>query len=281
MATSLVDPSPDAKQGNVTSMPSFKPVAALTRGLDVLRIVNELRDASVAALHRETGLDKATIVRMLETLEHEGYVTRNPSNSGYVPTGRTLQLSRGYDLHHRIGLLCEPILTEFRQAIGWPSDVALFDHDAMIVVQTSRETGPLFFNRRPGFRAPILETSIGRAYLAFCADSERERILARLRPRTDPANALASDPQRLEALLSDVRARGFACMDDSYSDREYSGQLWAMAVPVRDEQGILATLNIMMLRSAVSPEAAQERFLDMLITNANRLAHVLRHASWG
>ncbi|MGY0788439.1 hypothetical protein ACW7BJ_03640 [Azospirillum argentinense] len=33
-------------------------------------------------------------------------------------------------------------------------------------------------------------------------------------------------------------------MDDSYSDRGYSGQLWAMAVPVREEQGILATLNI-------------------------------------
>lgn len=257
-------------------MPSFKPVAALTRGLDVLRAVNELRDASVAALHKETGLDKATIVRMLETLEHEGYVTRNPSNTGYITTGRTLQLSRGYDLHHRIALLCEPILAEFRQTIGWPSDVALFDHDAMIVVQTSRESGPLFFNRRPGFRAPILETSIGRAYLAFCADSERDRIIERLRSRIDPRDALAHNPQRLESILAEVRERGFACMDDSYSNREYSGQLWAMAVPVRDEGGILAALNIMMLRSAVTPEAAQERFLGMLTEVAKRLAVSLR-----
>ncbi|CAO3437904.1 IclR family transcriptional regulator C-terminal domain-containing protein [Azospirillum argentinense] len=58
-------------------------------------------------------------------------------------------------------------------------------------------------------------------------------------------------------------------MDGAYSDREYSGHLWAVAVPVRDEQGIFATLNIMMPRSAASPESAQERFLDMLITNAN------------
>ena len=58
---------------------------------------------------------------MLETLEHEGYVTRNPTNSGYRVTGRTLQLSRGYDIHQRIGQASEPILAEFRKAIGWPS----------------------------------------------------------------------------------------------------------------------------------------------------------------
>lgn len=257
-------------------MPSFKPVIALTRGLEVLRVVNELRDASVAALHKRTGLDKATIVRMLETLEHEGYVTRNASSTGYVATGRTLQLSNGYDRHHRIGLLAEPILAEFRHAIGWPSDVALFDHDAMIVVQTSRETGPLFFNRRPGFRAPVLETSIGRAYLAFCDPEERERIVERLRAKPDPRNALAHDPRTLDALLAAVRARGFACMDDSYSEREYAGQLWAMAVPVHDEGGVHAALNIMMLRSAVTPEMAEERFLEPLKDTARHLASALR-----
>jgi len=259
-------------------MPSFKPVTALTRGLDVLRVVNELREATVSALHKETGLDKATIVRMLETLEHEGYVTRSPSNNGYVATGRTLQLSRGYDLHHRIGLLSEPILTEFRHRIGWPSDVALFDHDAMIVVQTSRESGPLFFNRRPGFRAPILETSIGRAYLAYCDPMERERIIARLRAKPDIRNVLASEPEKLEALLGEVRMRGFACMDDTYSEREYSRQMWAMAVPVQDEGGIHATLNIMMLRNAIAPDMAVERFLGPLKETADRLADVLRNS---
>ena len=257
-------------------MPSFKTVTALARGLDVLRVVNDLRDASVAALHRETGLSKATIVRMLETLEHEGYVTRNTTNSGYRVTGRTLQLSRGYDIHQRIGQASEPILAEFRKAIGWPSDVALFDHDAMIVVQTTRETGPLFFNRRPGFRAPVLETSIGRAYLAFCDPKERERIVARLRADPDARNALARDPGRLDALLAEVRTRGFACMDDAYSEREYSGQLWAMAVPILDERGIQATLNVMLLRNAVTPEMAEERFLAPLKETAARLAAVLR-----
>ena len=84
-------------------MPSFKPVIALSRGLDILRVVNEERQASVGSLHKATGLDKATIVRMLETLEHEGYVLRDVDRAVYAPTGRALLLSQGYDQHLWIG----------------------------------------------------------------------------------------------------------------------------------------------------------------------------------
>ena len=49
-------------------MGSYKPVNAALRGLDVLAAVNKLKGrATIGELHRETSLDKATIVRMLET----------------------------------------------------------------------------------------------------------------------------------------------------------------------------------------------------------------------
>ena len=55
-------------------MACFKPVIALTRGLEILRVVNDEGRSTVRSLHKATGLDKATIVRMLQTLEHEGYI---------------------------------------------------------------------------------------------------------------------------------------------------------------------------------------------------------------
>ncbi len=115
-------------------MPSFKPVIALTRGLEILRVVNQERQATIRAIHAATGLDKATIVRMLETLEHEGYVMRDPDQAIYSPTGRTLVLSQGFDQHLWIGRTAESIMNEFRKRIGWPSDLAIFDRDAMILV---------------------------------------------------------------------------------------------------------------------------------------------------
>jgi hypothetical protein len=44
-----------------------RPVIALSRGLEVLRVINQERHSTVGSLHKATGLNKATIVRMLET----------------------------------------------------------------------------------------------------------------------------------------------------------------------------------------------------------------------
>lgn len=252
--------------------PSYSPVTALTRGLEVLRIINQLGEATVGALHKATGLDKATIVRMLETLEHEGYVARDPSRSVYVVTGRTLLLSQGYDLHRRVAAQSQPVLDAFRDRIGWPSDIGLRDVDAMLVVQSNREHGPIFFNRKPGFRAPMLVTSLGRAYLAHCDDEERDGILSLLRRESSPWRDMAMDDAWLDGVLSEVRSRGYALMDDRYSDQECGGALWAMAVPVRDERRVYAAVNIMMMRTVVTVDDAVSQFLAPLQEVAARLA---------
>lgn len=254
-------------------MPSFKPVAALLRGLDVLRAVNETGVATVGSIHAATGLDKATVVRMLETLEHGGYVARSGKRGTYLPAGRTLQLSQGYDLHKRLQAAAEPILATFRRRVGWPSDIGICERDEMMVVQTSREQGPLHLNRRPGYRAPVLTTSMGRAYLAFCPEKSRQAILARLAAK---AAAEPLDLPRIEAMLAEVRARGFAVMDESYSASEYENLVWAIAVPVMDGPYACASLNIMMLRSAVSFEAAVGQFLEPLRETAVQVAEAIQ-----
>ena len=58
-------------------MPSFEPVTAVLRAFDVLLTVNRLKEASVGDIFRETGLNRPTIVRMLETLIHAGFVSRD------------------------------------------------------------------------------------------------------------------------------------------------------------------------------------------------------------
>lgn len=181
-------------------MPSYKPVTAALRVLEILAAVNRLDNkATVGELHRRTGIDKATIVRMLETLIFGGYVIRETEQSVYRVTGKALSLGIAFNRHTSVGSIVAPLMADFRQRIGWPSDVALFDRDAMLVVKSSRQGEPFSFNRAPGFRAPILGTSLGLAYLAFCPDAERDEILERVTGDLAPWNKLAQDPARLEA----------------------------------------------------------------------------------
>lgn len=253
-------------------MSSFKPVEAVARALRVLRVVNEEPISTVASIHKSTGIDKATIVRMLETLEHEGYVVRDPERRTYVVTARTLLLSQGYDKPRWIGTIAEPTLSRFRNSIGWPSDIALFDQDAMVVIQTSRGQGPLSFNRLPGFRSPVLVTSIGLAYLAFCPQEERTSIIARLAEIPDPWNGLAREPEKLQVILEKVRQQGFATMSEAYTDAVFSGNVWAVGVPIIKAEKLFATMNVMMLKSAVSLEDARENLIGPLKVAAQEIA---------
>jgi hypothetical protein len=69
-------------------MASYQPVTAVLRGLGVLAATSRLDGrATLAEIHRLTGLDKSTILRMLETLEHAGFIVRNDERRSYQVTG--------------------------------------------------------------------------------------------------------------------------------------------------------------------------------------------------
>lgn len=256
-------------------MPSFKPVIALARGLEILRVINESGKATVHRLHEKTGLDKATIVRMLETLAHEGYVMRDADEAVYSPTGRTLLLSQGYDQHLWIGRTAEPILQEFRRQVGWPSDIAFLDGDAMVVAETTREDSSMIFGRRPGFRFPMLATSLGLAYLASCDETRQNRIIDTLAANPDPWNDLARNPKRLHKLLAEIRQRGYAFMDNRYSRTVFNNSVWALGTAVKADNEIFASINIMMLRNAMPVEEGIRRYAEPLRRTADRIANAL------
>lgn len=261
-------------------MPSYRPVTAALRVLEVLSAVNRAGErANLGELHRLTCIDKATIVRMLETLTHAGFVVRDEERSIYRATGKTLQLSAGYDRHTVISAIIADDLRDFRHKVGWPSDVAVFDRDAMIVVETSRAAELLQFRRSPGFRAQVLVTSIGLAYLANCPADERDAFIARAAVSPSPDCDPARRPAELAKRLERVRADGFATMEERYSRENYDSQFFSIGVAIMNSEQIFGAINIVYLRAALTPESARKRLLGPLQDVARIMAAKLaRHA---
>jgi IclR family mhp operon transcriptional activator len=256
-------------------MPSFEPVAAVLRGFDVLATVNRLGEASVGQIHRLIGLNPPTIVRMLETLQHAGYVVRHPERAVYLPTGRTLALSVGYQPSRELAAIASRILDDLHGEIGWPSDLAVYDGETMLVVHTSRDERRMSFNRRPGYRAPMLATSIGRAYLAYCGDEERRTALARAAVSPEPWNDVARDPAIAATLFAQIRSSGFATMHPDYSDREYGGRFWAVGAPVQLNGQVIAALNMVLLREIAESKVGLLRFVAPLQRAAQEIGEAL------
>ncbi len=254
-------------------MASYKPVTAALRVLEVLAAVNRLgARATVGEIHRRTGIDKATIVRMLETLAHGGYLIRDPEETVYQVTGKALSLGTGFDRHTVVGSVVAPLVAEFRRRIGWPSDVAVFDVDAMLVVKSSRRDEPIFSGRAPGFRAPMLGTSLGLAYLAHCSAGERETILERSVDDRLPWSKLAREPARFARRLEEIRVQGHAAMEESYSRLEYEGRVRSIGVPIMTERTLFAAVNVIYLTSALTPETARDALFEPLQAVAGRMA---------
>jgi IclR family transcriptional regulator, mhp operon transcriptional activator len=256
-------------------MPSFKPVTAVLRSLEVLAAVNRLGEASVSQIHKLIGLNSPTVVRMLETLQHAGYVMKDPARAVYLPTGRTPALSVGYEPYRELAVVATRILAELHSEIGWPSDLAVYDGEAMLVVHTSRDEHRLSFNRRPGYRAPMLATSLGRAYLAFCSEQERQRALELASQSPESWNDVAREPARAATLFAEVRANGYATMHEDYSEREYGGRFSAVGMPVQVNGQTIAALNMTLVRDVAESKDGVRRFVVPLQRAALELGNAL------
>lgn len=236
-------------------MPVYQPINALLRGLEVLKVVNRLRVATVGDVHRETGYPKSSIVRILETLIEAGYVSTSPDGRGYVATARTLQLATSTGIHAELLEVALPLLREFQREVVWPSDFACFDTDAMVILETSRQPGTLSVNRMVGDRLPVLQTALGRAYLAFCQPAEHEAVIARLRTSTSPEDRLARNPAALEAELVKVRKLGYAI-----NDGHTLPQIRAIAMPILCEGYAVASFNVISIAKAMTIDEVVDHF---------------------
>jgi IclR family transcriptional regulator, mhp operon transcriptional activator len=250
----------------------FKPVSALQRGLAVLSVVSKLGRARVTDVREATGLDKATILRMLETLVGEGYVEKHPLDGTYAVTGRTVDLGRGFGPHARLGELTGPLMEQFRQRVGWPSDFAVPDGDAMFLIETG-ERSPLIMTHRPaGYRPNFLVSGLGRAYLAFCAEDEQRRVLDRMAGTTVPeAKKLLRNMTLTRDLFEKIRKLGYATTDDAYAKRMGAETILTMAVPLTDKHRVYGAVCLLFVRTSMSEENAERDYLPKLQAFSRRL----------
>lgn len=188
---------------------SYPPVESVRRALDLLTVVNKMRIASINSLHQEVGLPKSTIVRLLETLISEGYVVRDNMCGGYRVTSRVRDLSAGYDGLLRAIEVARPLAIELTRRTKWPSGLGVLDGDEISVRFWTGAISPYCSEMILGIRTDLLTSSMGRAYLAFCSDDERDTHLAGLRAETELGFG-DHEEQEYRELLKQIRMAGYA-----------------------------------------------------------------------
>ena len=229
-------------------------------------VLNRLKRAAVHTLADALRLPRTTTFRLLETLRAEGYVERDPTNDCYRPAIRARALSEGFDDEAMLVHIARPLLTALGVAIPWPLAIATADGATMMVRQTTyREAaGPDgVFALEPhgvGVRVPMLGTAAGRVYLAHCSKQERDALLELLSRSSLPEDRLARNRTEVERLLNETRAQGFGMAN---GERRVADEV-GLALPVRRNERVLATLGIRYVASALPLRSAVEQFLPRM-----------------
>ncbi len=201
------------------------PIRALARGLAVLRAMNQAQRWSLHDLHGELKLPKTTLLRILQTLQYEGFVQADVVRSQYMLTARVRELSGGYTEQARVVAAGSPIaLRTTRDVIKWPLAIGVRDGEALVVGYSTMPYSPLAVHSTTvGHRLAMGQSAMGQAYLAHCSDIERQEVLSMI-----AADAPAAQiDQGLDAVLARVAANGYAVRRP-----DKPGESATLAVPI-------------------------------------------------
>src|SRR5262245_39820634 len=156
----------------------IKRIRAVSRAIRVLRSLHRKPGQTLADLHVSVQLPKATLERILATLEEEQVIWRAMADGGYRNTLSFQHRGMAYKKNHRLAEIAMPHLEALRQRTIWPSDLAVRHGYGMVLLETTRARAGLgLFRDEIGQRINMPHSAVGRAYLAFCPARERAMLI--------------------------------------------------------------------------------------------------------
>jgi IclR family mhp operon transcriptional activator len=265
----------------VSEMPGAIVIKSLERGLRVLQALQMQPDSSLHELYMLTRISKPSLLRILHTLSRSAVITRRLADGRYRIGLNFAQSPSRRQHRDRVAEAAAPVLERLCERASWPSDLMVPSGDHMEIRETTRTRSPFLLEQeRIGWRVNWLLSGVGRAYLAFCPAKERQRVVDLLRSSSKAEDRLARDPERLNAILAETRARGYGTRDPIHVGGHYGGPphadgLLAIAVPLRHRGRVIGAINMLWLRPAFTVEAFAQRYLSELRAAAEEISDSL------
>lgn len=243
----------------------------LTRALSVLFTFSATQPTrSLDSLATELKLNKASLLRILRTLEAEKFLLRTDELYRLGP--RVLELGNVYLSTLSVHSVAQPEMTRLAELCGQTVSLAILDDFDVVYIaieHTQREIG---IQGEIGGRHPAHATGLGKVLLADLEPSRLDalldgRVLKRLTPRT--LGTVDALKERLDA----VRREGLAV-----DDEERGIGIRCVAAPLRDRTGrVTAAISlagpIFFMTDDKMPNY-KERLLHAAATISERLGYV-------
>jgi IclR family transcriptional regulator, pca regulon regulatory protein len=244
--------------------PNF--VEAIARGLDVIRAFDAGRPSmSLSEVAAASGLTRPTTRRILLTLAALGYV-RNTAGS-FALTPRVLELGMTYVQAMGLWDVARPHMEALVSRTNESSSIAQLDGSDIVYVARVAVPKIIALRVSIGTRFPAPQTSLGKVLLAGLSPADLETTLAQpsrsgVEPRWRPGR------EEIEAVLRDVRAKGWALTDE-----QLAPGIRSVAAPLRDGSGqVVAAMNVTVHAAETPVEVLTGSHLPLLLQAAGEVS---------
>jgi IclR family mhp operon transcriptional activator len=124
----------------------------------------------------------------------------------------------------------------------------------------------------------MLRSATGRAYIAFCSETERNAVLQRLRHSVEPGNFLAKNPALVQRLLEETRRLGYGHRMADFgghfekSRREWDDERDSIALPIWAGDDVVAVVNLTWMHRVATVAQMVKAHLGQLTEAAREIA---------
>jgi len=193
---------------------------------------------SLTELAALTGLNKAVILRILNTLKKHQYVIQDSVTKQYRLGLKLVDLSQVVLNHLNLRFIALPVMQRLVSKTGESSFLNVCIENESVCIEKVENNESLRITYPIGRHTPLHVGAPARLLLAFLPPNRREEIIAAGLPRF--TERTITDPQRLREVLEQIRRDGYA-----FSEGELTPGVAAGSAPVFDGKGqVIAALSV-------------------------------------
>lgn len=209
-----------------------KGTAALTKGINLLSMIAEApRPLTVKELSEAAALPRPTVYRLVAALINNGLVRQSAAGNTYQIGNALIGIANRALEKIELRDVAHEFLLALRDETSETVHLAVFHNNMMLYVDNLDSPERVRMSCSLGATVPLHNTAVGKAYLAFLPEAEREAIMTKLPlPKVTGRSITSLEALRSEVL--DTADRGWAT-DEEENERE----IFCFGAPVLSREG--------------------------------------------
>jgi len=241
-------------------------VKSVIKGLKILEfIADSTSPPTPVQITKALGMNRTTVYHLIQTLESEGYVTKELQSNAYLLGLKILPLGGKALDSNKLRIESLPYLQGLNRKLEERVNLGiLYDSEVLFLAGIEKPSLPLMYSHF-GKKAPVHCCSIGKIILAYLPENEAERVINQ-KPLTRLTENTITDLSLFKRHLSEIKSQGYAVDNAEHISGEY-----CIAALIKGEEG----RGIGAVSASAHDLEKIKQHLDDLLETAEIISHLM------